>query len=78
MLAVNRPLLKRGYSLMNVQKALAWILSMCNLHVIFLSEIIPKHFYIIYKWDVSSVLYKERLGRWALMEEVDRPNLVFI
>jgi hypothetical protein len=36
MLALNRSLLNREYILMNVLKALASIISMCNLHVIFL------------------------------------------
>jgi hypothetical protein len=44
MLAFSRSLLKREYSLMIVQKALASILSMCNLHVILLSKITPRYF----------------------------------
>jgi hypothetical protein len=43
MLAFNHSLLKREYSLMNIQKALASIFSMCNLHVI-LSKITPRYF----------------------------------
>jgi hypothetical protein len=36
MLALNRSVLNREYILMNVLKALASIISMCNLHVILL------------------------------------------
>jgi hypothetical protein len=43
MLALNRSLLNREYSLMNVLKALASIISMCNLHVILLSKITPRY-----------------------------------
>jgi hypothetical protein len=46
MLALNRSLLKREYVLMNVLKALASIISTCNLHVIFLSKITPSYFAI--------------------------------
>jgi hypothetical protein len=44
MLALNRSLLNREYILMNVVKALASIISMCNLHVILLSKITPRYF----------------------------------
>jgi hypothetical protein len=37
-------LLNREYNLMNVLKALASILSMCNLHVIPSSKIAPRYF----------------------------------
>jgi hypothetical protein len=77
MLAFNRPLLKRGYNLMNVWKALDSILSMCNLHVILLSKITPR-LYIIYRWDVPPFQCKKRPGRCPLMGEVDRPSLVFV
>jgi hypothetical protein len=43
MLTHNRSLLNREYILMNVLKALASIISMCNLHVIFLSKITPRY-----------------------------------
>jgi hypothetical protein len=43
MLALDRSLLNREYILMNVLKALASINSMCNLHVIFLSNITPRY-----------------------------------
>jgi hypothetical protein len=43
MLALNRSLLNREYILMNVLKALASIISMCNLHVILLSKITPRY-----------------------------------
>jgi hypothetical protein len=44
MLALNRSLLNREYILMNVLKALASIICMCNLHVILLSNNTPSHF----------------------------------
>jgi hypothetical protein len=43
MLALNRSLLNRECILMNVLKALASIISMCNLHVILLSKITPRY-----------------------------------
>jgi hypothetical protein len=43
-LALNRSLLNREYNLINVLKALASIISMCNLHVTFLSKITPRYF----------------------------------
>jgi hypothetical protein len=40
MLALNRSLLNREYDLMNVLKASASIVYMCNLHVIFYQDYI--------------------------------------
>jgi hypothetical protein len=44
MLALKRSILNKEYTLMNVVKALASIISMCNLHIIFLSKITPRYF----------------------------------
>jgi hypothetical protein len=44
MLALNRSLLNREYIVMNVLKALASIICMCNLHVILLSNNTPRYF----------------------------------
>jgi hypothetical protein len=44
MLALNRSLLNREWTLVNVLKALALIISMCNLYVIFISKITPRYF----------------------------------
>jgi hypothetical protein len=44
MLVLNRSVLNREYSLIIVLKALASIISICNLHVTFLSQITPKYF----------------------------------
>jgi hypothetical protein len=44
MLELNRSLLNRKYILINVLKALASIIYMCNLHVTFLSKIAPRYF----------------------------------
>jgi hypothetical protein len=54
MLAVNRSLLKRGYNLINVRNALALIVSMCNLHLILVSNY-TEILYIINKWDIPSI-----------------------
>jgi hypothetical protein len=43
MLVLNRSLLNREYILINVLKALASIICMCNLHVTFLSKITPRY-----------------------------------
>jgi hypothetical protein len=42
MLALNRSLLNGEYILIYVLKALKSIISMCNLHVTFLSKITPR------------------------------------
>jgi hypothetical protein len=44
MLALNRSLLNMEYIVMNVLKALASMICMCNLHVILLSNITPIYF----------------------------------
>jgi phosphatidylethanolamine-binding protein (PEBP) family uncharacterized protein len=77
-LVLNRLLLNREYVVINALKALASISSMCGLHVIFLSNITPRYFNIIYKWDIPPIQCKKRL-RWSnSMREVDSLCLVFI
>jgi hypothetical protein len=44
MLVLNLSLLNRAYTLINVPKALVLIISMCGLHVIFLSKIASRYF----------------------------------
>jgi hypothetical protein len=44
MLALNRSLLNREYILINVLKSLAFIISMCILHVTLLSKITSRYF----------------------------------
>jgi hypothetical protein len=44
MLLLNRSLFNRVYILITVLKALATIISVCNLHVTFLSKITPSYF----------------------------------
>lgn len=44
MLALNRSIMNRLEALINVLKALASIVSMCNLHVIFILKITAKYF----------------------------------
>jgi hypothetical protein len=46
MLVLKCSLLNMGYILMNVLKALALIISMCSLYVIFLWKITPRYFYL--------------------------------
>jgi hypothetical protein len=43
MIALNRLLLNKEYILINILKALASIIFMCSLHVIFLSKITPRY-----------------------------------
>jgi hypothetical protein len=43
-LAFNRSLSKRNYALINVLKAWASVISMCKLHVAYLSNITPRYF----------------------------------
>jgi hypothetical protein len=76
MLTLNRSLLNKGYILMNVLKALAWIVSMYNLHVIFVSKIIPR--YCIYRLDVPSIQRKRTIRRSNSMRKIDRLSVVFI
>jgi hypothetical protein len=44
MLALSHSLLNMEYNLMNVLKALASIISICNLRIILLSKITPRYF----------------------------------
>jgi hypothetical protein len=44
MLVLNRSLLNREYTVINVLKALVLIISMCSLHVTFLSKITLRYF----------------------------------
>jgi hypothetical protein len=44
MLVLNRSLMNREYILINVLKALALIISVCNLRVTFSSKITPRYF----------------------------------
>jgi hypothetical protein len=50
MLVLNRSLLNREYILVNVLKALASIISTCNLHVTFLSKITSRYFTLFTNW----------------------------
>jgi hypothetical protein len=77
MLALNRSLQNGVYILINVLRALASIISMCNLHVTFLSKI-PPIFYTIYKRNVSSIQCKMGLRRSTTARKVDPMSLIFI
>jgi hypothetical protein len=75
MLVLDLSRLKREYTLINILKALASIVSMSFLHVIFLSKITLRYFTL---WNVPSVQCKKSL-RWSnSMREVYCPSLVFI
>jgi hypothetical protein len=52
-------LLNKGYILINVLKALASIVSMCSLHVIFYSKITPRYFTLITKGVFRPLNVKE-------------------
>jgi hypothetical protein len=47
MLVFNFSLLNMEYNLMNVLKALASVISMCNFYVILLSKITPRYFTLL-------------------------------
>jgi hypothetical protein len=73
MLALNRLILDREYTLIKVLKALASIISMCGLHVVI--EYYTEIFYTICNWNILSIQCKKRL-RWSnSMREVDCPSL---
>jgi hypothetical protein len=57
MLALNRSFLNTEYILINVLKAMASIISICNLHLSFLSKNTPRYF-VIYKGNISSIQCK--------------------
>jgi hypothetical protein len=59
MLELNHSLLNMEYTLINVLKALASIVSMCNLHVTFLSKITPRYF-TLFTMRYIPRLYNER------------------
>jgi hypothetical protein len=52
MLVLDRSILNKEYTLINVLRTLASIISMCNLHVTFLSKITRRH--TVYEWNVLS------------------------
>jgi hypothetical protein len=69
MLVHNRSLLNREYTLINVLKVLASIISVCNLHVSFLSKITPRYFTLFtngmfrpfsVKWDSGGRRLREK------------------
>jgi hypothetical protein len=57
MLVLNGSLLNREYTLINVLKALASIICMCNLHVTFLSKITLRTTYQ-YKYSYINTWYR--------------------
>jgi hypothetical protein len=73
MLVLNRSLLSSEYIIINVLKALASIISICNLHVTFLSKITPIIFYAIYKSNISSIECEVSLGRSTTTREIVPP-----
>jgi hypothetical protein len=78
MLAFKRSLLNREYNLMNVLKALASIISMCNLHVILLSNNTPRYFTLFTNGIFRPFNLKSGIRRSISMSEIDRLSLVFI
>jgi hypothetical protein len=74
MLVLNRSLLNREYILVNVLKALASIIYMCNFHVAFLSKITLRYFTLFasgmfrpfsVRWDSGSRLLWENYTPWV-------------
>jgi hypothetical protein len=59
MLVLNRSLLNRGYILINVLRALGSIISTCNLHVSFLSNITPIYFALF-----TNGMFRPFSARW--------------
>jgi hypothetical protein len=78
MLALNRSLLNRKYTVINVLKALASIICMCNIHVTFFYQDYTKILYAIYKWNISSIHCKMRHRQLTTAREVDPLCLIFI
>jgi hypothetical protein len=77
MLALSRSLLNREYNLMNVPKALASIISMCNLLVNLLPKITPRYF-TLFTNGMFRPFNVGRVRRSLSMREVDRPSLVLV
>jgi hypothetical protein len=69
MLALNRSLLNREYTLINVLKVLASIISMFNLHLIFLSKIAPKYITLFRKGMISPFSVRQDSGGPRLREK---------
>jgi hypothetical protein len=59
MLVLNRSFLNREYILIKVLKALASIISMCNLHVTLLSTITPGYFTLF-----TNGMFRQFSVRW--------------
>jgi hypothetical protein len=75
MLVLNRSLFNREYILINVLKASASIISMYNVHVIFLSKIIP-----IYYMLFTNGMFRPFSVRWrsTTARKVNPLSFVFI
>jgi hypothetical protein len=60
---LKRPLFRTGLTLLNIYKALAAIVSICNLHVIFYKNYI-EIFHVVYKRNFLSFQCKKSLDSW--------------
>jgi hypothetical protein len=79
MLAPSRSLLNREYIPMYIQKASSSIVSIYNLHIIFVSKIAPRHFTLFTNEMFRPFNQrKKRIGRSISMREVDRTSLILI
>jgi hypothetical protein len=78
MLVLNVSLLNRAYSLINVLKALASVISMSGLLVIFLLNITPRYFTLFTNGMFYSFSVRRDSGGLIQWGEVDCPSLVFI
>jgi hypothetical protein len=77
LLVLNRLPFNREYILINVLKALASIISMCNLHVTFLSKITPRYFMLF-----TNGIFRPFSVRWdsggRRLREKNLLGLIFI
>jgi hypothetical protein len=61
---------------MDVLKVLASVICICNLHVILLSKITPRYYYMFHEGDVPPVQCEASL-RWSKSRE-DGPSHIFV
>jgi hypothetical protein len=73
MLVLNRSLSNREYILINVLKALASIISMCNLHVTFLSKFTQRYFTLF-----TNGMFRSFSVRWDSCEKSKSPESYLI
>jgi hypothetical protein len=78
MLVLNRSLLNKEYTITNVLKALASIISTCSHYIILISKITPRYFISIDEGDVPSLQCKMSLNWSNSVREIDGLNIIFM